>query len=210
MTAPEDGRVGDIWRIRGDDHEMRVVQLNRHTITLNSVPQPQPSGWGYDLNDWDNVLYRIQEDLDGVSVGDVVHLYVPPTDVYLLDVKLDSRWPVLSGWFGYQVGRPPEPDAEDSGLFFHPSADETFDAELLFRPFPMLAEGTVVRDATGRSWTFAAPFFFSGDDGARGEPAWPLEVPGDPESSAGLRATSAQEQVSAWGERSGVDPSVFP
>jgi hypothetical protein len=211
LASPEDGRIGDVWRIRGlDDHEMTVTRLSRpYTITLNSISEPQPSGWGYDLNDWDNVLYRIRENLDDVQVGDVVHLYVPPTEVYLLDVKIDSRYPALSGWFGYQVGRPPEPDVEDSGLFFHPSADQMFDAERLHRPFEMLEEGTVVRDTDGGSWKFLAPFFFIGEDGARGEPEWPLEVPGDSGASARLRATSRQEQMSVWADRSGVDPSVF-
>lgn len=60
LARPEDGRIGDIWRIRGLDHEMVVEKLNRYAITLNSISEPQPSGWGYDLDDWDNVLYRIR------------------------------------------------------------------------------------------------------------------------------------------------------
>ncbi len=79
LARPEDGRIGDIWRIRGLDHEMVVEKLNRYAITLNSISEPQPSGWGYDLDDWDNVLYRIRENLDEVQVGDVVHLYTDPS-----------------------------------------------------------------------------------------------------------------------------------
>jgi hypothetical protein len=208
-VQPEDGRIGDIWRITGADHEMVVKQLNRYTITLNSVSDPQPSGWGYDLNDWDNVLYRVREDLAAVHEGDVVHLYVPPTDVYLLGVKIDERWPSLSGWFGFQVGREPEPDREDSGVYFHPSADETFDCELQWRPFAMLPDGADVHDAVGRQWRFAAPFSFTDTDGAGGEPAWPVELPGDEAATEALRATSPAEQVAAWTERSNVDSSAF-
>jgi len=206
---PEDGRIGDVWRITGAEHEMVVQRLDRYTITLNSVRAPQPSGWGFDLEGWDNVLYRIREDLSGVEAGDVVHLHVPPTDVYLLGVKIDSRWPSLSAWFGFQVGRIPEPEVEDSGLYFHPSADETFDCELLLRPFPMVPDGAGVRDAGGRRWRFAAPFSFTDDDGARGEPEWPVELPGDAAATEALRATSIAEQVAAWTERCGVAPSAF-
>ena len=124
-VRPEDGRPGDIWRVTGTDHQMVVVRLNRHTITLNSVTDPQPAGWGYELGRWDDVLYRVREDLAVVREGDHVRLHVPPTDVCLLGVKIDQRWPVLSGWFGFRSGRAPDPLDEDSGLFFHPSADET-------------------------------------------------------------------------------------
>ena len=208
-VQPEDGRIGDIWRITGAEHEMVVQQLNRYTITLNSVSERQPSGWGYDLDGWDNVLYRIREDLSEVRAGDVVHLYVPPTDVYLLGVKIDSRSPSLSAWFGFQVGRDPEPEVEDSGLYFHPSADETFDCELLLRPFALLSDGARVRDANGRQWRFAAPLFFTDENDARGEPAWPVELPGDEAATEVLRATSPAEQMAAWTERCGVDPSGF-
>jgi hypothetical protein len=208
-AQPEDGRIGDIWRVTGAEHEMVVQQVNRYTITLNSVSEPQPSGWGYDLGGWDNVLYRIREDLTEVQAGDVVHLYVPPSDVYLLGVKIDTQRPVLSAWFGFQTGREPEPDVEDAGLYFHPCADETFDCELLFRPFAMLPDGTRVRDADGRPWRFAAPFFFADEDGARGEPAWPVELPGDEAAAEALRATTPAAQTTAWTRRAGVSPSAF-
>jgi hypothetical protein len=208
-VQPESGRIGDIWRITSAEHEMVVQQLNRYTITLNSVSAPQPSGWGFDLNGWANVLYRIREDLSDVKSGDVVHLYVPPTDVYLLGVKIDSRWPSQSAWFGFQVGREPEPEVEDSGLYFHPSADETFDCELLLRPFAMLPDGARVRDASGRCWHFAAPFSFTDKDGASGEPAWPVELPGDEAVTKALRETSPAAQVMAWTERCGVALAVF-
>ena len=208
-VQPEDGRIGDIWRITGAEHEMVVQQINRYTITLNSASEPQPSGWGYDLKDWDNVLYRTREDLSQVQAGDAVHLFVPPTDVYLLGVKIDNRWPLLSAWFGFQAGRQPEPDVEDAGLYFHPSADETFDCELRLRPFAMLPDGAEVRDARGRQWRFAAPFSFTDEDGARGEPMWPVELPGDEAATEALRATSPAEQVAAWTERSNVGPDAF-
>jgi hypothetical protein len=208
-AQPEDGRPGDVWRITGAEHEMVVQQLNRYTITLNSATDPQPSGWGYDLGGWDNVLYRIREDLAQVREGDHVHLFVPPTDVYLLGVKLDRRWPALSGWFGFQTGREPEPDVEDSGLFFHPSADGTLDCELLFRPFAMLAEGAPVRDATGQEWRYAAPFAFLDGSGAPGDPAWPVELPGDAAATRALAATTPAEQLATWRRLSGVDATAF-
>jgi hypothetical protein len=206
---PEDGRVGDIWRITGADHEMVVRQINRYTITLGSATDPQPSGWGYDLTGWDDVLYRIREDLSQVRDGDRVRLYVPPTDVYLLGVKIDQRWPVLSGWFGFQTGREPEPEVEDSGLFFHPSADETLECERRFRPFAMLAQGAPVRDAAGREWHYAAPFGFVDQSGEDGAPAWPVEVPGDPAATAALAATTPADEIAAWTRLSGVDVSAF-
>src|SRR6185436_19496669 len=78
-VQPEDGRVGDVWRIRGRDHEMIVERMTESTITLNTYPQRTDSGWGYDRNSWIDVLYRVREDLQGVQVGDVIHVYVPET-----------------------------------------------------------------------------------------------------------------------------------
>jgi hypothetical protein len=207
-ARPEDGRIGDIWRVTGGLHEMVVEELSRFSISVNSVTQPQPSGWGYDLNDWDNVLYRFREDLSQVQIGDVVHLYVPATDVYLLMVTIDTRWPSLSNWFGFQVGRAPVPGLE-GGLQFHPSADETFDCERLFRPFAMLPDGAHVRDTLGRQWRFTAPVGFSAEDGTRGEPAWPVELPGDEVATEALRATSPARELALWSKLSGVDPSAF-
>ena len=79
----------------------------------------------------------------------------------------------------------------------------------LLRPFAMLSHDARIRDARGRQWRFAPPFFFAGEDGARGEPAWPVELPGDEAATEALRATSLAEQVAAWTERCGVAPSAF-
>ena len=135
MTVlPQDGRIGDVWRVEGKDHLMRITRLNKYSLGLNSVEQPQPSSWGYDRDRWEDQLYRVREDLDTAQIGDIVHLYVPPTDVYLLGITLDPSYPALSGWFGYQAGREPNPDDDEAGVFFHPSADENLVVELLWRP----------------------------------------------------------------------------
>lgn len=82
--------------------------------------------------------YRIREDVSGIAIGDSVQLHVPPTDFYILKVTIDTRWPSLSGWFGYQVGRLATPEIEDSGLYLHPSADENVTVTRLHRPYAML------------------------------------------------------------------------
>jgi hypothetical protein len=209
MAAPSDGRVGDVWRVVGADHEMRVTRLSEYAISVNSVSRPQPSGWGYELDNWENVLYRIREDLATVSVGDIIQMYVPPTDVYLLRVHLDERRPALSGWFGYQAGRQPTPDIPDTGLFFHPAADESITVSLQVRPYAMLEPGALFVDGAGAHWEFQPPFRFTDSTGTQGIPQWPLTVSGDADATAALNGTSHAEQVSTWELRSGVTPEVF-
>lgn len=208
-VAAEKGRRGDIWRIEGKDHEMVVERLTKYTIALNSISEPQPSGWGYDLNDWDNIIYRIREQVDELNVGDTVHLHVPTTDIYLLKISIDSNWPSQSAWFGYQKGRSPEPDIEDSGIYFHPSADENLMAELVFRPYDMIADGMSISDADGRRWAYKAPFTFINEYGEEAVPPWPLTVADDPERTARLNATSHDEQLTKWMHHSGVAPSAL-
>ncbi|HCT76911.1 MAG TPA: hypothetical protein DGG94_15665 [Micromonosporaceae bacterium] len=209
LVAPEEGRAGDIWRVEGKDHEMVIDRMTKYTVTLNSVSQPQESGWGFDLGKWNDVIYRIREDLTDVAGGDVVHLYVPATELYLVKVYIDPQWPLLSGWFGFQTGRRPEPDTDDEGLFFHPSADENLAVERLFRPFAILEPSMSIIDAEGRAWTFEAPLHFVDQSSERGIPLWPLTIPDDPDRTVELNLTSYAEQMSEWTRHSGVDASVF-
>lgn len=45
-VAPEEGRIGDVWRAEGEAHEMFVDRLNQYTITLKSVSEPNILGGG--------------------------------------------------------------------------------------------------------------------------------------------------------------------
>ncbi|WP_144119636.1 hypothetical protein [Catellatospora sichuanensis] len=201
--------MGDVWRMSAGDQAVRVKGLSKREIRIEAPGPPQEFGWAFPYEDWDYTLYRIREDLGEVHVGDFVHLHVPATDVYLLDVNLDERWPALSQWFAFRVGEPPEPELGEGGLRFHPAEDDSMSAELVFRPFSMLDDGMRVDDAASRAWTFRAPFFFTDDTDARGVPSWPLEVPGSAEASALLNHTSLDVEVAAFEKAARVDFSVF-
>jgi hypothetical protein len=173
------------------------------------VAEPAGPGYGIGSGDWGHTLERFREDLETLFAGDRAHVFVPETEVYILEIAQNKHKASGKGWVAWRTGQPPTWEFADHGLYFDPSSEWNLDGELLYRPFPMLEDGAQVTDSQGRQWTFTAPFSFIEDGGRRGSPAWPLVLAGDDERTKTLNSTSEYHQKAEWSARSGVGSNVF-
>ena len=201
------GRPGDIWRLHADDRPVRIRKRRKHMVVFQS--DAEPSGHGLGSEDWGHTLQRFRENLDSLHAGDLAHVFVPETEVYILEIATNDYKASGKGWVSWRTGQPPTSEFADHGLFFDPASEWNLDGELVYRPFPMLDDGAPVADSQGRQWTFTAPFSFTGEDGKRGMPAWPLTVAGDDERTKTLNSTSENDERAEWSARSGVSSDVF-
>src|SRR5215475_3214083 len=98
MAIPVDsGRPGDIWRLYADDQPARVG-WRRKVISFKPLAQPDGLAYGLARGDWGHTLQRFREDLGGLADGDVAHVYVPESDIYILQVA-DNRYRASGkGW----------------------------------------------------------------------------------------------------------------
>jgi hypothetical protein len=210
MAIPADaGRPGDIWRLHADDRPVRIKKRRKHMVVFRSDTDPAGSGHGIDSEDWGHTLQRLREDLETLYADDQAHVFVPETEVYILEVAKNEYKASGKGWVAWRTGQPPTSEYADHGLFFDPASEWNLDGELVYRPFPMLDDGAQVTDAQGRRWTFTAPFSFTGEDGQRGSPACPLVAVGAAERTKTLDSTSEDDQRAEWSARSGVGSDVF-
>ena len=210
MAIPIDaGRPGDIWRLHADDRPVRIKKRRKHMVVFQSDADPARSGHGIDSRDWGHTLQRFREDLETLYAGDQAHVFVPETEVYILEIGENEYKVSGKGWVAWRTGQPPTWEFAECGLFFDPASEWNLDGELVYRPFPMLDDGAQVADSRGRQWTFTAPFSFTGEDGRRGAPAWPLVVAGDDERTKALNGISDNDQRAEWSARSGVGSDVF-
>jgi hypothetical protein len=210
VAIPVDaGRPGDIWRLHADDRPVRITKRRKHMVVFQSEADPAGSGYGIGPRDWGHTLQRFREDLETLYAGDQAQVFVPETEVYILQIAKYEYYASGKGWVAWRTGQPPTSEFADGGLFFDPASEWNLDGELVYRPFPMLDDGATVADSQGRKWTFTAPFWFTGEDGQRGTPAWPLAVAGDDERTKTLNSTSDNDQRAEWSARSGVGSDVF-
>ncbi|WP_203700950.1 hypothetical protein [Asanoa iriomotensis] len=199
MAIPVDaGRPGDIWRLHADDLPVRITKRRKDMVVFRSDADPAQSGQGIDSADWGHTLQRFREDLETLDAGDQAHVYVPETEIYILEIATNAYKASGKGWVAWRVGQPPTSEFADHGLFFDPASEWNLDGELVHRPFPMLDDGARVTDSEGRRWTFTAPFSFTAENGRRGTPAWPL-----------ANGAGDSDQKAEWSTRSGVGPDVF-
>lgn len=210
VAIPVDaGRPGDIWRLRADDRPVRVQRRSEHSVSFQSDAEPTRSGHGIDSGDWGHTLQRFREDPETLYAGDRAHVFVPETEVYILEIGKNEYKASGKGWVAWRTGQPPTWEFAEYGLFLDPASEWCLAGELVYRPFPMLDDGAQVADSRGRQWTFTAPFSFIGEDGERGTPTWPLVVAGDDEGTRALNDTSDIDQRAEWSARSGVGSDVF-
>ncbi|MBQ0892048.1 hypothetical protein KBX37_02865 [Micromonospora sp. U56] len=210
MAIPIDaGRPGDIWRLRADDMPVRIKERYEQTVGFRLDAEPAQSGYGIGPRDWDHTLQRFREDLETLYAGDQAQVFVPETEVYILQIATNPYKASGKGWVAWRTGQPPTSEFADYGLFFDPASEWNLDGELVYRPFAMLDDGARVADSRGRQWTFTAPFSFTGGDGQRGTPAWPLVVAGDDERTKALNGSRDNDQRAEWSARSGVGSDVF-
>lgn len=188
---------------------MRIIERYEQTVAFRPDAEPAHSGYGIGPRDWGHTLQRFRGGLERLYAGDRAHVYVPETEVYILQIANYEYYASGKGWVAWRTGQPPTSEFADGGLFFDPASEWNLDGELVHRPFPMLDDGATVADSHGRKWTFTAPFWFTGEDGRRETPAWPLVVPGDDERTRRLHGISDADQKSEWIARSGVAPDVF-
>jgi len=211
----DEGRPGDIWQLRGGEQPALVKKRRERSIAFQPVAQPDGPTYGIGSGDWGNTLQRFREDLETIFAGDTAHVYVPETEVYLLEIAGNEYKASGKGWVAWRTGQPPTWEFADHGLFFDPSSEWNLDGELLYRPFAMLHDGELVIDSQGRHWTFTAPFWWLDGEGRRGSPAWPLTLaahfplPNDGHRTAQLNNTSEEHEMAEWAKRSGVAPEVF-
>ena len=178
-------------------------------VAFQPVAEPAGPGYGIDSGDWGHTLERFREDLETLIAGDRAHVFVPETEVYILEIAENKYKASGKGWVVWRTGQPPTWEFGDQGLYFDPSSEWNLDGELLYRPFHMLEDGEHVADSRGRQWIFTAPFSFTDEEGQRGSPAWPLVLAGDDERTKTLNSASEDHQKAEWSARSGVRSDVF-
>jgi hypothetical protein len=214
----DEGRPGDIWRLRADDEPVLVRKRNDAQTGFQPVADPDGPTYGITSRDWGHTLQRFREDFAMVFAGEIAHVYVPETDVYLIEIDKSAFKASGTGWVAWRTGQPPTPEFWEYGLYFDPSSEWNLDGELLYRPFAMLHDGEQVTDSDGGHWTFHAPFWFTDDQdeqARRGSPAWPLTLamrwplPNDGHRTAQLNQTSEDREKAEWSQRAGVGPEVF-
>jgi hypothetical protein len=214
----DEGRPGDIWRLRADDQLVLVQKRNKALIGFQPVAYPAGPTYGIGSSDWGHTLQRFREDLETIFVGDTAHVYVPETDVYIVEIARNPYRASGKGWVAWRTRQPPTWEFSEYGMYFDPSSEWNLDGKLLYRPFAMLHDGEQVTDSDGRHWTFHAPFWFTDaddEDGQRGSPAWPLTLarlwplPNDGHRTAQVNDTSEDREKKEWAKRAGVGPEVF-
>ncbi|GIH09243.1 hypothetical protein Rhe02_73100 [Rhizocola hellebori] len=177
-------------------------------ISFWLAADPDGKSYGIGPGDWSHTLQRFREDLDTLVKGDTAHVFVPQTEVYILEISKNEFKASGKGWTVWRTAESPTPDSV-GGMFFDPSSEWNLDGHLVYRPFAMLHDGEEVADANGKRWTFSAPFWFTDDKGQRGSPTWPLTVPGDHEKTKSLNDTSNEGEKARWADRARARPEVF-
>ena len=152
MAIPVDaGRPGDIWRLHADDRPVRIKKRRKHLVVFQSDAEPARSGHGIDSGDWGQALQRFREDLETLHAGDQAHVFVPETEVYVLEnAKNDYKAP-RKGWVAWRTGQPPTSEFADYGLFFGPASQWNLDGELVYRPRAEAKSVDHGRDALSRA-----------------------------------------------------------
>jgi hypothetical protein len=179
------------------------------SIVYGPVAETAGSGYGIGPQDWGHTLERFREDLATVVTGDRAHVFVPESEVYILEVARNEYKASGKGWVAWRTGQSPTRAFSDQGLFFDPASEWNLDGELVYRPFHMLEDGAHIVDSQNRQWRFTAPFRFVDERNQPGSPAWPLVVAGDDQGTKVLNGTSEDHEKAEWSARSGVDSNVF-
>ncbi|HTF07683.1 MAG TPA: hypothetical protein VK659_05865 [Asanoa sp.] len=161
-------------------------------VAFQSDGDPAGSGHGIGPRDWGHTLQRFREGLESLYAGDQAHVFVPETEVYILEIATNDYRESGKGWVAWRTGQPPTSEFAEYGLFFDPASEWNLDGELVYRPFPMVDDGAQVADSRGRQWIFTAPFSFTSPDGQRGTPTWPLAVAGNDERTKTLNGSRGQ------------------